>query len=197
MTTPIEVPAAAQAALDAGRMYVVAAELALPAAQSADGAGAPWLWTTAHRNVLHGGKTYLAGKVLRNTAFSALDRRAEGRVSLVLFDPERLWEARMLAAGVRGNAVAVQFLLPLADGTWWRMQRFAGTTEAVEPTVDRRDGRLLALKCEDALYRAKIVPGEFSTDGRQRQLSAEAGQSPYDNSHAEAARSRRKRWHTR
>ena len=192
-----DIPATAQQALDAGAMYVVCASLTLPAAQSADGSGAPWRWTAGQRNVLHETRTYLADKTVRNVEYSTSGQQAEGRVALVLFDSERLWEKRLVAAGTRGNAVELLCLLPHGNKLWWEMSRFDGATESIEPLTDPRDGRVLRLLVEDAVYQAKIVRGEYATDGHQKALSAEAGQTPYDNSHAAAHLARQKRWHRR
>ena len=197
MTVPIAVPATAQAALDAGVMYVLCVSLTLPAAQSADGAGAPWLWTNAHKNVEYQSRNYLANKTVRSTEFPTSARNAEGRVALTLYDPDRLWEQRMRSAGVRGKAVELLYLLPHGNKLWWPMQTFRGNTESVEPVNDRRDGNVLRLLVEDAVYAAKEARGEYTTDGYQKMLSSQAGQTPHDNSHAIAAIVRQIRWHTR
>ena len=197
MTVPIDVPATAQAALDGGAMYVLCVSLTLPDAQSADGAGAPWRWTTAPRNVEHDGATHLASGPVSHVEYTSPAHDTEGRAALVLEDADRLWERRLSAAGPRGNAARLLYLLPHGDGLWWPMATFDAFTEAAEPKTDPRRGRLLRLLLEDALYRAKTARGEYATDGHQRMLSAEAGQTPHDNSHAAAHLSRQVRWHTR
>ena len=199
MTVAIDIPATAQAALDSGAMYVLCASLTLPDAQSKDGSGAPWLWTTADSNVPYGGAEYVRDGTLHGTEWSSPAQQAEGRIALALLDPHGAWEARMLAAGVRGHAVLLAHLLPHGDGLWWPMNVFRGSTESVESRVDPAEGKITRVLCEDRIFQAKVVPGEFTTDGFQRKLSEKAGLSEanYDNSHAEANVVKTKRWHTR
>lgn len=196
MARLIDMPATAQQALDDGVMYVLCAELTLPAPQS--NSGAPWRWTGAMRNITHGGKTYQADRTVRGTEWSTASKNAEGRIALTLFDPNGTWEGRITTAGVRGNAVTLLHLLPHGDPqVWWEMSVFNGNTESVETRRDPSAGRLLRVLLEDRVFQAKFVPGEYTTDGYQKKLSTLAGQDPYDNSHVKAALGLTERWHTR
>ena len=198
MTDVIDIPPAAQAALDGGAMYTVAASIQLPNAQSADGNGAAWLFTAHDADVPYNGATYLAAdSPLLRFDFPSARQSAEGEAAMVLADPGGVWESRINAAGMKGNAVTMLTLLPYGNNQGWPMDTFNAFTDSIEPKHDRREGRVLRVVCEDALFRAKEVPGEFATDGYQRKLSAQANQSPYDNSHKITSVSRTRRWHTR
>lgn len=198
MSDLIDIPAPVQAALDAGAMYTVAASIQLPDALSADGAGAPWLLTAHDADVLYNGTTYKAAdSPLLRFDFATAKQSSEGNAAMVFADKGRLWENRIAAAGIKGNAVTMLTLLPYGDGQWWPMDTFNAHTDSLDPRHDRREGALLNIIVQDALFRAKEVPGEWATDGFQRKLSAQAGQTPYDNSHKIVAVSRTRRWHTR
>ena len=198
MTDVIDIPAPVQAALDSGATYTVAASIQLPNAQSADGNGAPWRFTAHDADVPYNGTVYLTtDSPLLRFDFATAKQSAEGNAAMVFADHSRVWEQRLAAAGVKGNAVTMLTLLPYGDNQWWPLDTFNGFTDTAEPKHDRREGGLLRVIVEDALFRAKEVPGEFATDGFQRKLSAQANQTPYDNSHKIAGVSRTRRWHTR
>ena len=198
MSDLIDIPATAQAALDAGVMYTIAFELTLPAAQSADGAGEPWRYIAWHRSITYGGETFVAAdSPLLRFAWSDAKQDAEGRAAVEFADPLGVWEGRFTAAGMRGNAAVLHTLLPHGNNMWWPMETFRAETDSIERLQDSQRGRVLKILCEDQMFRAKFVPGEWTTDGYQRKLSAEKGQTPQDNSHIIAGIARTKRWHTR
>ena len=198
MTDVIDIPASAQAALDGGAMYTLAAVLTLPAAQSADGAGAPWRFVRWPDAITYAGQRFdAADSPLIRSAWSTAKQDSEGHAALELLDPRGVWEGRFVAAGVQGNPVTVLHLLPHGLGEWWPMDTFPAETVSVEPLFDPSLGRVLRVLLEDQIYRAKLTPGEWTTDAHQRKLSAAAGQDPPDNSHIVAAVARTKRWHTR
>ena len=193
MADVIAIPATAQAALDAGAGYFFVVELALPAAQ-----GGTRRWTSAMRPTVYDGETWVADESpLRAIEFPDAAQNAEGHVAISLFDANGTWAANVQAAGQRGRPVRIVHLLPHGAGLLFPLSTFVGITVEARTVQDRREGRLLRLFVEDALYHSKIVPGEWTSHEFQVGESKRRGlaEAEYDNSHVLANVARKVPWH--
>lgn len=192
MAKLISIPATAQAELDAGKPYILLFSLTLPMAQ-----GGVRTWSSSGRQESYNGVTYEPDIPIVQIATTKRATSTQGRGTIVFLDHDGGWEKLLRRAG-RGNpfrCITAQphntprELFPLMD--------FQGQTARIHTRHDSRMGRTLRMDVEDKLYAASFAPGEWTSDDYQRQLSAEANQDPYDNSHIIAQKSRSVEWHRR
>ena len=172
MADLLELPATVQAALDANTRYFFVFELTMPAAQ-----GGTIKWTERMRDTLYGGETWSAKtSLLRAVEFPDAAQNAEGHAAVSIYDSDGAWEKNLIAAGRRGIPVRLIYLLPHGNGLLYPLATYKLKTVDCRSRFDRREGRLLSIFVEDALFHSDIVAGEWTTDEFQR------GEDENDNS---------------